>query len=68
MKFLTLMWEYKYVVMPVFLWLGVFYDYAHIYLNVEERKYIGVSYGVEMNFSVIYNLLINFTKGVFYGV
>ena len=68
MKFFNFVWEYKYIIMPIFLWIGVFMDYAHIYLNVEEKEYVGVSYGVEVNFSVLYNLIFNTIKGVIYGI
>ncbi|WP_457744531.1 hypothetical protein [Sulfurimonas sp.] len=67
MKFFNFVWEYKYIIIPIFLWIGVFLDYAHIYLNL-EKEYVGVSYGVEVNFSVLYNLIFNTIKGVIYGI
>lgn len=67
MKFFHFVWEYKYILIPSFIWVGVFFDYAHIYLNL-EKEYVGVSYGVEVNFSVLYNLIFNTIKGVIYGI
>jgi len=59
------LWEYRYVVLPIFLWIGVYYDYAHIMLEFPQ-EYTGIYYGVEVNFSVLLDLIKNFIQGVIY--
>lgn len=57
------LFEYRYVVIPSFLWLGIYYDYAHILMSF-PKDYTGVYYGVEINFSVLVDLIKNLIKGV----
>ena len=47
-KYLKFIWEYKAVILPLFLWLGVILDYAHVSLVV-PTDYVGISYSVEIN-------------------
>lgn len=42
----------------VFLWVGVYFNYTHIFLDVfSGDPYIGFSYQVEINFSEIWEIL-----------
>jgi len=63
MRALKLLWEYKYIVIPVFLWLGVYFDFAHLSLQF-PTQYKGFSYGVEVNFSALGSLIINNIKSI----
>ncbi len=57
MKKANFIWENRYIVIPVFLWIGVYFDYAHLYLYFPS-EYVGIAYGVEINFSQILQVLI----------
>lgn len=62
MKFLKFLWDYKYIIVPVFLLIGVYFDFAHIFMKI-ETEYKGFSYGVELNFSALADLIINIFQG-----
>jgi len=59
----SFLWEYKYIIIPSFLWIGVYFDYAHILLSF-PTDYAGLYYGVEINFSILVDLIKNLIQGV----
>jgi hypothetical protein len=63
MKLLKFLWEYKYIVMPLFLWISVYLDVAHLYLEF-PKQYKGIYYGVEINFSALAELIIKNIKSI----
>lgn len=62
MKLLKFLWEYKYIIIPVFLSIGVYFDYAHVFMDIPS-EYRGFSYGIEVNLSALADLIINIFKG-----
>lgn len=62
-KIMLSLFEYRHIVIPSFLWIGVYYDYAHILMSF-PKEYVGVYYGVEINFSLLIDLTQNLIKGV----
>ena len=66
MKLLKFLWEFKYIIIPIFLWMGVYFDYAHLSLRF-PTQYTGFSYGVEVNFSALADLIIKNIKSIIRG-
>ena len=70
-SYLKFIWEYKTILLPLFLWVGVILDYAHVSLVV-PRDYLGISYSVEINFTEIARILIeainNIIGDLYYGI
>lgn len=51
--------ENKYILFPIFVLIGVYLDYVHLYLSF-PTDYIGVYYGLEINLSELIHIV--FTK------
>jgi hypothetical protein len=64
MKALKFIYEYKFIILPIFLFIGVIYDFVHIHFNMYKQEYRILEYGVEINFSIIFYKLKSLIKGV----
>ena len=72
-SYLKFMWNYKHIIIPLFLWIGIVLDYAHINFIIHKigsnnSDYNGFSYSVEVSFTQIWNLITtninNMIKGI----
>ena len=69
---LKFMWNYKHIIIPLFLWIGIVLDYAHINFIIHKigsnSDYNGFSYSVEVSFSHIWNLITSSIKNLIQGI
>jgi len=62
-SYLKFIWEYKAIILPLFLWVGVILDFANVSLVV-PRDYLGISYSVEINATEIVKITIEAVKNI----
>lgn len=67
-SYLKFIWEYKHIIVPLFLWVGSVLDYAHISFIIHKissnSDYNGFSYSVAVSFTEIWNLITTKIQGI----
>lgn len=68
MKAVKFLYEQKFIIVPLFLFIGVIYDFVHIHFNIYNQGYKILEYGIEINFSIIFYKLKLLVGGILNGV